>query len=358
VTRNCPWNRCTFCPVYKDAKFSFRPVEHVKRDIDAVHLQFEKLHELADPEGHIDQDAIDSLVANLKPEAEGAFAAAFNWLLAGKLKSVFLQDANSPAARIVDLVDILKHLKMRFPFIHRVTSYARAQTIAARKITDLTAIRQAGLDRIHIGLESGSDKILQAVKKGATKKQHVAAGLKVKEAGMELSEYVMPGLGGRQLSEVHALETADALNQIDPHFIRLRTLAIPPRAPLHEEWSAGRFEKCTDVEVAQELLTLIENLNGVTGVIKSDHVLNLFPELHGRLPQNKERMTAILHEFLSMEPDRQRLFQVGRRLGVFTRLRDLDNPQQVIQAEQACRQLGVTAENVDAITDQLMTRYV
>ena len=126
------------------------------------------------------------------------------------------------------------------------------------------------------GSNQAPDKVLKMVKKGATKAQHIEAGIKVKNAGMELSEYVMPGLGGRAFSRIHAMETADALNQIDPDFIRLRTLAIPDSIPLHTDWTAGTFEKCTDLEMAEEILLLIEQLSGITSMIKSDHILNLF----------------------------------------------------------------------------------
>jgi hypothetical protein len=358
VTRNCPWNRCTFCPVYKDARFSFRPVEHVKRDIDLVHAHVQKLEELANPSEAPDPGAVQTLVDTLPRDEQAPFAAALNWLCSGRKKSVFLQDANSLAVRVVDLLEILEHLTTRFPFIDRITSYARSQTVAARRDADLRALRGAGLDRVHIGLESGSDEILRLVQKGATREQHVSAGRKIKQAGMELSEYVMPGLGGRAHSKRHAHETADALKQINPDFIRLRTLAIPPGAPLYETWQAGRFEKMGDVEIAQELLWLIERLDGITSKVKSDHVLNLLPELQGTLPQDKPRMTALLDTFLSLDSRRQRLFQVGRRVGVLTRLRDLEDAARVEQAETVCRRLGVTADNVDQIVDRIMMTYV
>ncbi len=222
----------------------------------------------------------------------------------------------------------------------------------------MRAIREAGLDRIHIGLESGCDQVLAMLKKGVTKEQHILAGLKAKKAGMELSEYVMPGLGGRQLSEMHAMETADALNQIDPDFIRIRTLAIPPHAPLFDDYRAGRFARCTDVTVAQELLTLIENLEGITSVLKSDHILNLFDDLEGKLPDDQERMLDLLRVFLAMDPQRQRLYQVGRRLGILRRLGDLDDPHRFAETEKACHALGITAENIDEIAAELMTRYL
>ena len=120
----------------------------------------------------------------------------------------------------------------------------------------------------------------------------------------------------------------------------------------------GRFEKCTDLMMTQEILTLIEHLDGITSVIKSDHVLNLFPDLQGKLPRDKERMIDILRTFLLMDAQQQRLFQVGRRVGIFSRLWDMEHPQKMAQAETACRELGITPENVDEITDQIMTTYI
>jgi len=358
VTRNCPWNRCTFCPVYKGTEFSLRSVEDVKRDIDAVHRHVESLRELADESGRVRPRELDRLVQCMEPGEAQAFATAVDWLFRGKLRSVFLQDANSLVVKPDDLVEILTHLRRRFPLVKRITSYARSQTVAHRKDGDLKAIREAGLNRLHIGLESGCDEVLRRVNKGCTKKMHIEAGLKAKKAGFEVSEYFMPGLGGRELSEAHALESADALNQIDPDFIRLRTLAIPEAAPLFEDYRAGRFEKCTDVMVARELLTFIENLDGIDSVVKSDHILNLFSDLEGTLPDDKGAMLELLRTFLGMEPQRRMLYQVGRRLGVFACTRDLDDPRRSAYVEEQCRRMGVTPETVDEITDRIVTTYV
>lgn len=358
VTRNCPWNRCTFCPVYKGAEFSLRPVEDVKRDIDAVYQHVESLRELTDESGRADQHQIDRLAESLESGESEALAAAFHWFFVGGMKSVFLQDANSLVAKPRDLIEILTHLRRRFPSIERITSYARSQTVAFRKDDGLRAIRDAGLDRLHIGLESGCDEVLKMVRKGCTKQMHIEAGLKVKSAGFEVSEYFMPGLGGRRLSETHARESADALNQIDPDFIRLRTLAIPGGAPLSDDRREGRFEKCTDVMVARELLTFIENLDGIDSVVKSDHILNLFGDLEGTLPGDKDGMLELLRTFLAMEPRRQMLYQVGRRLGVFACIRDLDDPRRSAQLEEQCRRMGITPDNVDEITDRVVTTFV
>ncbi|UCG51761.1 MAG: radical SAM protein [Candidatus Latescibacterota bacterium] len=358
VTRNCPWNRCTFCPVYKQEKFSVRPAEHVIRDIDLIHQNVERVRELVDESGRVTRSAIERVSGTIEPNEWEAFSAAVDWVISGDMRSVFLQDADSLVMKPAELVDVLTHLKTRFPTIRRITSYARAKTIARRKERDLRAVHEAGLDRIHVGLESGSDQVLAVVDKGSTKAIHLEAGLKVKRVGMELSEYVMPGLGGRDLSTVHAVETADALNQIGPDFIRIRTLAIPPRAPLYERWQSGDFEKCSDVMVAEELRLFIEKLDGITSVVKSDHILNLFMEVEGKLPDDKERMLNVLKTFLAMDPTEQRSYQVGRRLGVFHRLGDLKNDRKAEIVERTCRELGVTSENVDQITDQLMMRFV
>ncbi|MFH1749226.1 MAG: radical SAM protein [Planctomycetota bacterium] len=358
VTRNCPWNKCTFCPVYKGAKFSARTVADVKHDIDTVYRYVESLQELADESGRVEQHQIDKLVENAVPKDAQALTAAFNWVFGGGMKSVFLQDANSLVLKPADLVEILTHLRQRFPGIERITSYARSQTIARRSAADLRAIREAGLNRLHIGLESGCDEVLKAVQKGCTKQIHIDAGRKAIAAGFELSEYYMPGLGGTELSEQHALESADALSRIDPHFIRLRTLAIPHGAPLADEQHAGRFKQCTDVEVAHELLIFIENLDGIRSSVQSDHILNLFGDLEGVLPDDKPAMLKILRTFLDMTPQWQCLYQVGRRLGILSSIHDLDDTHRLKLVELQCRQLGITPDNVDEITTELARRYI
>jgi hypothetical protein len=222
----------------------------------------------------------------------------------------------------------------------------------------MKAIAEAGLTRIHTGMESGCDRVLDMVKKGATKEMHVRAGLRVKTAGIELSEYYMPGLGGRGLWKEHALETADAMNQINPDFIRLRALAIPDRAPLWEDQKAGRFEKCTDVMVTQEILTFIENLEGITSAVKSDHILNLFGDLEGTLPKDTGHMIEILSAFLALDPERQQFYQVGRRLGVFYSLSDMQDPLKATKVERAWDELGITPHNADQVIDRLMERFI
>jgi len=223
---------------------------------------------------------------------------------------------------------------------------------------DLSAIGKAGLNRIHIGLESGSDKILEMVKKGSTKADHILAGGKVKDAGIELSEYIMPGLGGKKFSREHALQTADALNQIDPDFIRLRTLGIRTNIPLYAASQEDLFQKCTDVEVVREILTLVEHLEGITCYVASDHILNLLADFEGKLPEDKDDMINVLISFLEMKPEDQRLFRVGRRMGLFSSLSDMGDPRRLVRVEKTCLDMGITDENVDTMTDELVRRYI
>jgi hypothetical protein len=357
VTRNCPWNFCTFCPVYKDRPFSLRPVEHVIEDINMVARHVDSLRKNMNSNGIIDRTVLNGLVLKVPNGESQALHAAIHWF-SGGMRSIFIQDANSLIIEPSNMIRILKHLKDHFYWVERITSYARSRTIARIKDKDLAAMADAGLNRIHIGMESGADSVLKLVKKGVTKATHIKAGLKVKKAGMQLSEYVMPGLGGKKFSEEHALETADALNRIDPDFIRLRSLAIPNMVPLFNEWESGRFEKCTDMETAKEILIFLEALDGISSKIKSDHILNLFEEIEGNLPQDKEKMTNVLRTFLGMEPKQQVLFQVGRRLGIFRRLNDMDSSRRLARVEQVCKENAITPKNVDSIINEMMKRFI
>ena len=196
VTRNCPWNRCTFCSVYKNERFSRRPVEHVIHDIDQVHSAVVLVLDAAGKDGMLTADQVNSLALQYAGESRQVFYTAVNWLYRGE-GSVFLQDANSLIVKPEKLEQILKHLNACFPWITRITSYARSHTINRISDDDMQNLADAGLNRIHIGMESGSDKVLEKTLKGVSKAGHISAGRRVKSAGIQLSEYVMPGLGGR-----------------------------------------------------------------------------------------------------------------------------------------------------------------
>lgn len=356
VTRNCPWNKCTFCGLYKGGKFSIRSVDHVCKDIDRVRLFVDKIDQTINGPAETGS-SITALQVGLSVEDQMAFSSALTWKRFG-MKFVFLQDANTLIVKPDDLVAILEHLRQTFPQVERVTSYARSQSIARISDGDMTRLAAVGLNRIHVGMESGCNEVLDFVRKGVEKQTHILAGQKVKKAGIELSEYFMPGLGGEKLSRENALESADALNQIDPDFIRIRTLAIPEMIELHNDVGAGRFKPLGDKKVAEELLLFLDHLHDIGSTVKSDHILNLFQEVEGRLPQDRTKMTTPIRDFLIMPPREQMLFMVGRRTGIFTSLADLNDRTLRGHAEKALAAHQVTLENVEIWAAEMMHRFI
>ncbi len=355
VTRNCPYNRCAFCPVYKGTRFSLRSVDEVLTDIRAMERTAQRFHDRAAASGGLSRQVLGEVLRELS--SPGAVQVAQFLAVGGK--TAFLQDANSLIMPVDQLVQVLDALRRAFPSLRRVTSYARAHTVTKRSVAELRRLREAGLDRVHIGLESGSDRVLELVAKGATAERHIAAGLRVKQAGLELSEYVMPGLGGRALSREHATETARVLRAIDPHYVRLRTLAISPGTPLDEMVCRGELEPASDVEVARELGLLLRGFEGMTGTITSDHILNLLEEVTGKLPDDLPRMLDAVERFLALDEGQRDIYVVGRRLGLLRRLDDLDDPPYRKQAELALEQVRRRFPGpLDQAIREMMTRFV
>jgi hypothetical protein len=342
--------------LYKGQDFSLRSADEVMADIDVVACHVKSLNQRAG-QGPLSPHLLRQWHDQLPETDRASFRAAVHWYQNG-LHSVFLQDADALAAGAEQLLVILVHLRRTFPQVERVTSYSRSATVARCSPPELQALKQAGLSRLHLGLESGSDEVLRKVRKGASQALHIKAGRMVVDAGMELSLYVMPGLGGRTLSVEHALQTAAAINRINPQFIRLRTLAVPAGTPLVDELAAGRFEPCNVVEIVQEMILLLESLHGIESVVASDHALNLFEDLEGKLPADKERMLALLHSFLALNEEQRTLYQLGRRAGCFRGLEDLLDTPRRAEAERLCRQLGITADNVEEICAELMKRTI
>jgi len=287
ATRNCPWNQCKFCygTPYNREKFQLRSVEEIKRDIDTAKAISELVKVIAKKLGGMDWAAklVDSYFLYNKDFMEldekesknfQSVVNVFNWLHSGA-KSAFLQDANSLIMRTPDLLEVVRYLKQTFPSLERITSYARAKTLAQKTKTleELKELCKAGLSRLHVGLETGDDELLKYVNKGVTSEEHVLAGRKAKEAGFELSEYWMPGLGGKTMSEQHARNTARVLNEINPDFTRSRRFVPRKATPLYEEWKKGEFQLLSPHEELREIQTMIENLE-ITGKVCFDHFIN------------------------------------------------------------------------------------
>ena len=313
-TRNCPWNHCTFCGMYKREKFQLRPPDEIKRDIDAMAALVHDLKELSlkkDEESEITRDAAVILMRRY-PELEyhQGFAMLYYWLLSGG-KTAFLQDANSLIMKTDPLVDALKHLHKTFPHITRVTSYARSKTLAQKKPASLQAIRESGLDRLHLGLESGDEEVLKKIRKGATPENHIKGGKKAMEAGFQVSEYWMPGLGGKACWKNHALNTARVLNKINPHYIRSRPFRPWPGTPLNEAFRKNEFQILSPEQQLLELKLTMENLD-VSSRVCFDHAGNYWKDRRGgylfshgyegyKFPEEKNRVLSLINVGLSCQ---------------------------------------------------------
>lgn len=256
VTRGCPWNQCTFCSMYKGTRFERRPVEEIFRDIDTLKAFY------------------------------GAYAP-----------TVFFGDSNSLILDSKILVEILEYLYGALPSIERVTSYARSRTLAKKPVEQLRMIREAGLTRLHIGLETGDPELLEEIRKGATPEQMVEGATRAKDAGFEVSLYVLAGIGGEARWIQHAEGTAAVLNRVDPHFIRIRTYVPTPGSPLWDQVQDGSFELASPESILKEQRRMIELLE-VTSQYLSDHVSNYVP-VYGQLPKDQSLMLETMDKALN-----------------------------------------------------------
>lgn len=225
------------------------------------------------------------------------------------VRTLFFPAGNTIAMPTDQLAEICAYAHKVFPRLQRITVYGSSKYIHRKGIKDLSRLRDAGLTRIHVGLESGDDEVLMRIKKGTTASEQIEAGLWVKEAGIELSEYVILGIGGRERSFQHAVETARVLNEIDPHFIRFRTFLPKINTLLLHEIRKGRFQVLSAHEVLEEWQLIIKQLE-VTSEIHSDHYTN-YINISGKMPQDKDEMLAQIREALKWDENRFRPVYVG-----------------------------------------------
>lgn len=313
VTRNCPWNQCVFCPAYKGKKFSKRTVEEVKRDIDMM---------AKDYHGH-------------------------------RLTSAFLQDGDNLLLATDDLVAIIQYIKEKFPTIERVTSYARATTLKQRSVEELVRLKEAGLNRIHTGMESGSATVLKLIKKGVSPETIVAGGLNVKKAGISLSEYIMPGVGGKTHSEDHAVETARLLNEIEPDFIRVRTFAMHPMSPMMRMVKEGTFVPMSEEEIVAEIRLLVATLRPMHSYFScNDFSLNLLMHVDGYLDEKRDWMLAELDKFLALEKRQQQAYVLLQRSG-YARY-----PIEVVHDESVMKQVLPEIEKLEKAQENGFNKHI
>lgn len=256
-TIGCPHNKCTFCPMYKGTRFKIRSVEDIKEDLQAAKNYY-----------------------------------------GGRIESIFFPDGNTIIMKTEQLLEILHYTKEMFPNVQRITMYGSARFINMKSHEDLVRIKNAGLNRIHSGMESGDDEVLAVLQKGVTAREIIEAGLKVKQAGIEQSEYILIGAGGRELSRQHAAGSARVLNEIAPDFIRVRTLVPIPGTPLYEDYRQGTFSLLRPHEALREMAAFIEALD-CTSKLYCDHYNN-YAYVNGQLPKDKTSMLHNIERLLSI----------------------------------------------------------
>ena len=259
ATIGCPHNKCSFCGMYKGKRFRIRKVADIKEDLGSAR----------------DAYGLDAI------------------------HSIFFADGNTIIMRTSQLAEIFAYSYEVFPGLQRITLYASAKFIKFKTLAELETLRKAGLKRVHKGLESGSDKVLKLISKGADSKTMIDTGKRVKEAGLELSEYVLVVIGGQDLSEEHAFETVRVLSAINPDFIRLRTWVPVESAPLYKDYVSSKFKLLTPHQALHETRLLVEGLKG-DGLLLSDHVSN-FVNISGYINRDRQKMLDKIDRALKMD---------------------------------------------------------
>jgi radical SAM superfamily enzyme YgiQ (UPF0313 family) len=214
----------------------------------------------------------------------------------GAVRTIFLADGNSAVLPTEKLVTIGEAARERFPELIRITVYGSAKFLVKKSLEQWQRVAEAGITRVHSGLESGDAVTLEAICKGVTPEEAVLAYSHVKRAGIELSVYLMVGVAGVERWREHALCSAEVLNRAPPDFIRLRTFVPAPGTPWHDRWKQGRLTLLSAYQALEETRLLLEHLEGPTALL-SDHVSN-FLDINGRIPEDKPMMLAHIEEAL------------------------------------------------------------
>ena len=269
ATVGCSNNTCTFCNMYRDKKFRVRPMADILEDIRMAKAYY------------------------------------------GDVRRVFLCDGDAIVMRTNDLVTILDALYAAFPSLEKVTIYAGPRSTLTKTPEELKLLREHGLARAYLGVATGSGALLRKVKKGVDAQEMLEAGVRLREAGIDLWVMILLGLGGREGSREHILETAAMMNEMKPRHLSALTLTLYPGTELCDDWRAGRFTPITPTESLQEIRLLLEKLDVDPLHFTCDHASNYVP-LKGSLPEDRAHFLARLDRVLEsgegMRPEWSRGF--------------------------------------------------
>ncbi len=257
-TVGCSHNKCTFCGMYKDKKFHIRPMKEIMEDI----------------------------------------AMAREYYGPNNVDKVFLCDGDAIVMRQEQLLQILEALYAAFPHLRQVTVYAGTRSTMTKTQEQLIELRQAGLTRAYLGVESGWDDLLLRVKKGVTGEQMLKAAALLKNAGIDLWVTVILGLGGPGEGSVHHIqETIRLLNQMQANHVSCLSYIPEPRSPLYTDVKEGRFTLIGPKESLEETRALVEGLNYGPFHFTSNHASN-YLALKGTLPDDREKFLGMLDDAL------------------------------------------------------------
>ncbi len=323
ITAGCTWNKCKFCNLYRGTPFKAFSVDEAKNTIDKMAAYRDIIcgFKLSDCKWDM-TNLYKELRSVSDPYKKSCAQQIAYWVINGG-KTVFLQDGNAMVLSNGKLSDVLNYLKRTFPTIERITSYARAKDLARLSVEDLILLKESGLTRIHSGYESGDDQVLDIINKGVTQMEEIEAGKKVKAAGIQLSLYFMPGIGGKKFSEKNAKGMAKVVREVNPDFLRIRTTAIKENTELYEDYSNNIFQMASDDDKIKEIRTLIVEARNVGTEIKSDHIVNLLPDIEGNIGEEKERLLSTIDEYLELSEKERKLFQYARRMNMVNSVREI-----------------------------------
>ncbi|MGS0764324.1 radical SAM protein [Syntrophomonas curvata] len=256
-TVGCTHNRCTFCGMYKDKKYRVRPLEEIKADIRMAGSYY------------------------------------------GDLEKVFLADGDALAMDTAELLEILADLRKTFAGLRHIGIYASPDSILKKEISELTALKAAGLTIAYLGVETGDPELLREIRKGVTYEEMVEAGKKIRQAGILLSVTVLLGLAGRTPRAVdHAIKTAEICNEMNPDYIGALTLMLVPRTELYRKMERKEFELPEPFEILDEMRIMIQHMELEGTEFRSNHASNYLP-IKGRLPDDKEKILKLINDIIA-----------------------------------------------------------
>ena len=249
LTTGCARNTCTFCAMFKEKQFRVRKLDEVVADLEEARRYY----------SHI------------------------------KVRRIFLADGDALIVKTKDLLYILEQIHRLYPEVERISAYGAPADVLMKSDEELRQLKEAGLDMIYIGAESGDDVVLADVKKGVTSAQLIEAGQKLKRAGMVVSITLISGLGGTARVKEHALGSARVISAIKPEYVGFLTLMVEPGTPLYDDWKAGKFQLLGPREVLQEMRLFVEEVDSEGTVFRANHASNYVP-LKGTFNRDKEEM--------------------------------------------------------------------